>query len=41
MKQKVAQLLLVFAISSLVMVVSGCGSKGDLFHPEESQSTTK
>jgi predicted small lipoprotein YifL len=41
MKQKVVKVLLIFAVSTVLMVGSGCGSKGDLYLPQATQTADK
>ncbi len=41
MKQTMVKVLLILSIVTVVVVSSGCGSKGDLYFPEQSQSTDK
>lgn len=41
MRQQMAKALAVISITTILLVISGCGSKGDLYTPNESQSTEK
>ncbi len=39
MREHMAKMVMVISIAALLVVSSGCGSKGDLYHPDEPQST--
>ncbi len=41
MKQQITKLFFIFSIAIVVVIGSGCGAKGDLYFPEEPQTTDK